>query len=51
MRAKLTSSLPPGFTSPKRTSATAVPPSRPGYQDSRIAGTRSASSGIGGGGR
>ena len=42
MRGQLTGSLPPGFTSPKRTSATALPPSVPGYQASRMAGTCSA---------
>ena len=36
---KVTVSFPPGLMSPKRASATAVPPCEPGYQASRMAGT------------
>src|SRR5713101_640731 len=39
VRGQETGSLPSGFASPKRISAMALPPSVPGYQASRIAGT------------
>src|SRR5260370_22700543 len=42
-RGKLIGSFPPGFTLPNSTSATAVPPSVPGNQDSSRAGALPAS--------
>src|SRR5450631_2876278 len=43
LRGKLIGSFPPGFTLPNSTSATASPPSVPGYHDSSSAGALSAS--------
>src|SRR2546429_5844208 len=42
LRGNVNGSLPEGLTSPKRTAATALPSSWPGYQASTIAGTCSA---------
>src|SRR2546421_1360497 len=46
LRGKDIGSLPPGLTLPNRTSATASPPSVPGYHDSSSAGALFASHGI-----